>query len=385
MQNDDFVMVSFQLSLYKKISDLSKVSSSTVGFGVKKHPFPSPATLANQGKITLNAHILPVPRNYTCSQLYDRLDRECKKMVETYESAHDVSSRRMVGYPVVMYNNAEIEFVENLTVSALMGHQDTLSLTIHRAYPIISNMDRMIEFLLCTTIAERDDDGNQILRLTKSIIEEEKKESEPLKRLLGNLDLNAYFSTLSKMHLNLPFLCSLCEVDLKKALEETELPFGVRKRVEWAVLHIKGLSHPFRDEELHVRDAALKTIEEFDARATKKQVKLANGKDDTENKMEMGEEDMVECRSIFNCDAHFPALHSIAEFLIGSRFGVRRLVGRTGHFESTWTERRHSALRKTRPLNNARPAYDTVLITPDSFEADISKHYFAIQFVNFGT
>ena len=105
-------------------------------------------------------------------------------------------------------------------------------------------------------------------------------------------------------------------------------------------------------------------------------------------RIEEEHEDMVECRSIFNCDAHFPALHRIAEFMCGSKFGVRTLVGRTGLFESTWTEKRNSALRKkvkgpTGILNRA--LYDTVLITPDPFDESIAKHYFAIQFANFGT
>ena len=385
MQNEgDVVMVGFQLILYKKLSSLENVATTKVGFG--KVPAGTPINVYKQ----FRTHILPIRRNDTLKVLYKKLDKECGKMVEAHEVNHK-STRSMVGNPVVTFNDAgsiaEIDFAQNLTVSQVVGHEHKMSLTIHRAYPLTSNMTRVIQFLLCTTIAERDDDGNQILR-RKAVEDEKKKENEPLKRLLENLDLDSYFSTLSRMHLSLPFMCSLSGQDLRKALEETDLPFGARKRVEWAVNHIRlSMGHPFRNEERHCQNAASKTVEEFDSKATKQEVKPMLGREDS---MRMEEEnvDMVECRSIFNCDAHFPALHRIAEFMCGSKFGVRTLVGRTGLFESTWTEKRNSALRKKvkGPMGFlTRALYDTVLITPDPFDESITKHYFAIQFANFGT
>ena len=214
MQNEgDVVMVGFQLILYKKLSSLENVAT-------KKSDSESSGRYAINVYKQFRTHILPIRRNDTLKVLYKKLDKECGKMVEAHEVNHK-STRSMVGNPVVTFNDAgsiaEIDFAQNqpLTVSQVVGHEHKMSLTIHRAYPLTSNMTRVIQFLLCTTIAERDDDGNQILR-RKAVEDEKKKENEPLKRLLENLDLDSYFSTLSRMHLSLPFMCSLSGQDLRK-------------------------------------------------------------------------------------------------------------------------------------------------------------------------
>jgi len=390
IQGQDIIPIRWNLYLYKNMKDMDQLAFA-IGFGN-----------ANRGgtsnRVALRTQILAISAHLTLQEFAEHMDRECRKMVKVYERGITGPRRHLVGEPTITLNNAEIDIhSRHLTLGLLAGNQsNSLTFQYHRGYASISDIDRMMEFLLCTTIAERDDDGNQLCVITEDqsppLASREKEPSKLLLLLLRKLNLSSYYNTLSRLHLDLSLLCSLNAEDLEKALMETLLPFGVRKRLEWAVLHIRTRCD--FDELARVRDAAVQIVKPFEeTEKTREEIVSTRSFKSDDNENNDDDDDLVICKTLFNCDRDYPILHRVAGFLIGNSYAAKEMVGRHGHFEPVWTEQRNMrAFRKKEygspgtPVVSrvgVRPVYDTVIISKEPLDMTRSKIYWALQFAHF--